>query len=74
MIERQGQHPDIHPRAPLYWLVEFLRSRGEGIVAGQAVITGSFAGVIEVPLNTNIRIDYAGLGSMEVSFNARQTI
>lgn len=74
VIERQGQHPNIHPRAPLYWLVEFLRSRGEGIVAGQAVITGSYAGVIEVPLNTDIQIDYAGLGNMQVSFTAKQTV
>lgn len=73
VIERQGQHPNTHPRAPLYWLAEFLRSRGEGIVAGQAVITGSYAGVIEVPLNTDIQIDYAGLGSMQVSFSAKQT-
>lgn len=71
VIERQGQHPNTHPRAPLYWLAEFLRSRGEGIVAGQAVITGSYAGVIEVPLNTDIQIDYAGLGSMQVSFTAK---
>ena len=71
LIERQGQHPNTHPRAPLYWLAEFLRSRGEGIVAGQAVITGSYAGVIEVPLNTDIQIDYAGLGSMQVSFHAK---
>lgn len=74
VIERQGQHPNIHPRAPLYWLAEFLRSRGQGIVAGQAVITGSYAGVIEVPMNTEIQIDYAGLGSMQVSFTARQAV
>lgn len=73
VIERQGQHPNTHPRAPLYWLAEFLRSRGQGIVAGQAVITGSYAGVIEVPLNTDIQIDYAGLGSMQVRFIAKQT-
>ncbi|MFC3114924.1 hydratase [Cellvibrio fontiphilus] len=72
VIERQGQHPNTHPRAPLYWLAEFLRSRGEGIVAGQAVITGSYAGVIEVPVNSAIKIDYAGLGSMEVSFTPRK--
>lgn len=72
VIERQGQHPNTHPRAPLYWLAEFLRSRGEGIVAGQAVITGSYAGVIEVPINTDIQIDYAGLGSMQVSFSAKK--
>ena len=69
----QGQHPNGHPRAPLYWLVEFLRSRGEGIVAGQAVITGSYAGVLEVPLKSDIHISYAGLGEMQVSFNARTT-
>ncbi len=74
VIERQGQHPNTHPRAPLYWLAEFLRSRGEGIVAGQAVITGSYAGVIEAPLNTDIEIVYAGLGSMQVSFTAKQTV
>lgn len=73
-IERQGQHPNTQPRAPLYWLAEFLRSRGQGIVAGQAVITGSYAGVIEVPLNTGIQIDYAGLGSMQVSFSAKQAV
>jgi len=72
VIERQGQHPNTHPRAPLYWLAEFLRSRGEGIVAGQAVITGSYAGVIEVPLSTGVQIDYAGLGSMQVGFIAKQ--
>ncbi len=74
LIERQGQHPNTHPRAPLYWLAEFLRSRGQGIVAGQAVITGSYAGVIEVPMNTDIQIDYAGLGSMQVSFSARTEV
>lgn len=74
IIERQGQHPNIHPRAPLYWLAEFLRSRGQGIVAGQAVITGSYAGVIEVPVNSAINIDYAGLGTMDVSFTAKKAI
>ena len=69
--EHQGRHPNIHPRAPLYWLVEFLRARGDGIVAGQAVITGSFAGVIEVPLNSDIHIRYAGLGDIQVNFKAK---
>lgn len=69
--EYQGRHPNTHPRAPLYWLVEFLRSQGQGIVAGQAVITGSFAGAINVPLNTPLSIHYAGLGAMNVSFTAK---
>jgi 2-keto-4-pentenoate hydratase len=69
--EHSGRHPNTHPRAPLYWLAEFLRSRGEGIVAGQVVITGSFAGVIDVPLNTDIEIHYAGLGTLSVNFTAK---
>jgi len=71
-LERQGQHPNLNPRAPLYWLAEFLRSRSQGIVAGQAIITGSFAGVLEVPLDTEISIDYAGLGQMRVSFTTKR--
>lgn len=71
VTEHQGVHPNTHPRAPLYWLAEFLRSRGQGIQAGQAVITGSYAGVLEVPLNTDLKIHYQGLGVMEVSFTAK---
>lgn len=66
-----AKHPNTNPRAPLYWLAEFLRSQGEEIVAGQAVITGSFAGVLEVPLNTEISLEYIGLGKMDVSFTAK---
>lgn len=67
----QAKHPNNNPRAPLYWLAEFLRSRGQGIVAGQAIITGSFAGVLEVPMNTEISLEYVGLGTLEVSFRAK---
>lgn len=66
-----AKHPNGNPRAPLYWLAEFLRSQGQGIVAGQAVITGSFAGVLEVAMNAEITLDYVGLGKMEVSFKAK---
>jgi 2-keto-4-pentenoate hydratase len=66
-----AKHPNTHPRAPLYWLAEFLRGRGQGIVAGQAVITGSFAGVLEVPMNTDIELQYGELGKFAVSFRAK---
>lgn len=71
-LEYQGRHPNNNPRAPLYWLVEFLRAQGQSIVAGQAIITGSFAGVIEVPLDTDIQINYAGLGNMQAHFKAKE--
>ena len=67
----QGKHPNAAPRAGLYWLAEFLRQRGMGLQAGQVVITGSFAGIIQVPLNTDIKIEYQGMGEMTLEFNAR---
>ena len=67
-----GKHPNGNPRAPLYWLAEFLRQRGQGLVAGQAIITGSFAGVFEVPMDTPLVIDYEGIGQLQVSFNAKR--
>lgn len=67
----QAKHPNTYPRAPLYWLIEFLRSQGKGIVAGQAVITGSFAGVLEVQMNSTVTLEYVGLGKMEVSFTTK---
>ena len=64
----EGKHPNGQPRTPLYWLVEFLRQQGMGIQAGQVVITGSYAGVIDVPLDTEIKLEYQGLGEMQVRF------
>jgi len=71
LTSHHAKHPNSNPRAPLYWLAEFLRSQGQGIVAGQAVITGSFAGVLEVPMDTDISLEYVGLGKMDVSFSAK---
>lgn len=66
-----GKHPNVQPRAPLYWLVEHLRSSGVDIQAGQVVITGSYAGVIDVPFDTQIDVAYAGLGQMQVQFKLK---
>lgn len=66
----QARHPDGHPRAPLYWLANFLRERGVGLQAGQAVITGSYAGVLTLPMETRTQFDYAGLARFEVEFRS----
>ncbi|HWW07522.1 2-keto-4-pentenoate hydratase [Collimonas sp.] len=67
----QGRHPAGNPRAPLYWLSEFLRSRGQGLQAGQAIITGSYAGSFELPVAQDIAIQYGDLGELSVRFSAR---
>jgi 2-keto-4-pentenoate hydratase len=67
----QAKHPNGHPRAPLYWLANFLRERGLGLKAGQAVITGSYAGVLTVPAGKTLKFEYAGLARFEVEFRRR---
>lgn len=62
-----GRHPAGAPRAPLFWLVEFLRARGQGLQAGQFVITGSFAGCLALPLATPLTLRYGELGTLAVT-------
>lgn len=70
-----GRHPNPAPREPLHWLAEFLRQRGQGLRAGQAVITGSYAGSFWLPAGVPISLDYAdaagSLGTLVVQFDAR---
>ena len=70
-VHLDGRHPATLPRAPLYWLVEFLRQRGQGLTAGQAIITGSYAGSVTVPLGREIEIAFGALGVLTVHFQAR---
>lgn len=67
-IALDGRHPNTDPRAPLYWLAEFLRSRGQGLQAGQAVITGSYAGSVALPVGQDIAVQFGGLGRLAVRF------
>jgi len=67
-IRLDGHHPNGDPRAPLYWLVEFLRRRGQGLQADQAIITGSYVGSFNVPVGQNIAIRYGDLGVLKVCF------
>jgi 2-keto-4-pentenoate hydratase len=67
----EARHPNGDPRTPLYWLANFLRERGIGLLAGQAVITGSYAGVLTLPFGKRTQFDYAGLARFEVEFRNR---
>jgi 2-keto-4-pentenoate hydratase len=63
-----GRHPDRGVLAPIVWLANFLRSRGLGLHAGQAVITGSYAGVLELPVGRELRIGFGNLGTLPITF------
>jgi len=64
----EGKHQNQDSIAPLYWLVNFLRSQGIPLQRGQFIITGSYAGIIEAPMDTEITMTYRGLGDMTTRF------
>lgn len=68
LIEKNAVHPNNNPKAGLYWLVNFLSAQGIGLTAGQAVITGSYAGVIDLPFGEDISFQYGKLGQFSLRF------
>ena len=63
-----GRHPDRSIVAPIVWLINFLRIRGLGLHAGQAVITGSYAGVLDLPIGCELRVGFGNLGTLPITF------
>lgn len=57
-----------HPAQGIVWLVNRLSQYGEGILAGQTVISGSFIRPVEAPHGTTISADYGPLGQVSVYF------
>ena len=72
VIEKNAVHPNQNPKAGLYWLVNFLTTQGIGLKAGQAVITGSYAGVIDLPFGEDISFQYGKLGQFQLKFVEKQ--
>lgn len=74
LITRDGRHPEGHPLRPLYWLANFLAAGGYGegvsLKAGQVVTTGSYCGVIDLPLDTALVVRYGDFGTLGVQFSA----
>ncbi|MBD1390398.1 hydratase [Neiella sp. HB171785] len=66
-----GKHPNQLPQAPLSWFINFMTKRGQSFKAGEAIITGSYAGIVEVDFDQPTTITYDGLGEYQVTFNAK---
>lgn len=64
-----GAHPDHDPVSPIVWLANFLSARGIDLQAGQVVITGSYAGVLELPTHQPLDIQFGDVGSLPVFFS-----
>ncbi|MGF6288292.1 hypothetical protein [Paraburkholderia youngii] len=67
-VSLEGRHPDGNVLLPIAWLANFLSERGLGLQAGQAVITGSYAGALELPLGRQLDIGFGALGALPVRF------
>jgi 2-keto-4-pentenoate hydratase len=66
-----AKHPDGGLLSPIVWLANFLRERGLGLHAGQAVITGSYAGVLELPIARQLHIIFGALGTLPIRFSPK---
>ena len=58
-----------HPVTSLTWLVNWLRERGRGTVAGEVVSTGTCTGHCFVAPGDHVRVDFGNLGVVEASFD-----
>ena len=68
VFERETHHPNGHPLTPLVWLANFLSDRKETLKAGQIVTTGSYAGIVQVPTDTELTVEFGGVGNLSVRF------
>jgi 2-keto-4-pentenoate hydratase len=68
-LDHAGRHPDGDPERPLVWLANFLTAHGEHLRAGQIVTTGSYAGMLDVPLATPLTVTFGTLGQMQLTLD-----
>ncbi len=62
LVDREVAHP-LHP---ITWLANYLSKRGETLPEGVIITTGSYAGILEIPMNVPVTFEYGTLGSFEV--------
>jgi 2-keto-4-pentenoate hydratase len=61
-----GGHPQGDPLLPMTWIVNERAARGLGMQAGDVVTTGSFAGLHYLARDGRVRVEFEGLGAVEL--------
>jgi 2-keto-4-pentenoate hydratase len=56
------------PLAPLVWLANTLGALGDGLRAGEFVLTGSFTGAVPIAPGSAVRADYGPHGRISINF------
>ena len=67
-----GKHPNSLPQTPIYWLINTMTKRGVSFEAGEAIITGSYCGVVELDFNELTSIAYDDIGEYQVTFTQKR--
>ena len=60
-----GKHPNQQAGKPLSWFINFALANGFELKKGQSIITGSFAGVLELEF-ASTKVSYQGIGDYKV--------
>jgi len=68
LVTKDGRHPDRHPLRPLTWLANYLAQHGSPLREGMIVTTGSYCGIVEVPVGEMLTFTYGNLGGLTASF------
>ena len=68
LVAKDGKHPDRHPLRPLHWLANYLAQNGTPLREGMVVTTGSYCGIVEVPLGETLTFTYGDLGGLSATF------
>lgn len=72
LLRHNGRHPDGDPLIPFRWLANFLAERGISLAKGQVIITGSYAGVIDLPIGKPLRIGFGEFGGFSVELSSME--
>jgi 2-keto-4-pentenoate hydratase len=71
LATKEGKHPDRYPLRPLHWLANFLADTGTPLREGMIVTTGSYCGIVEIPLDATVTFTYGDLGGLAAGFVAK---
>ncbi len=66
-----GKHPNTLAQTPIYWFINYLTRRGVDFQAGEAIITGSYCGIVDVEFDKPTTITYEGIGEYTVEFKEK---
>jgi 2-keto-4-pentenoate hydratase len=64
--QARGGHPQGDPLLPMTWIVNEFSGRGRGLKQGEVITTGSFAGLTYLGRGSRARVEFEGLGAVEL--------